>query len=337
MSTIPMPQTAPARPQAVYYPSEDGEPLAETQVHMWVIVGLLTTLSELYKHRPDVYVIADMFLYWEEGNADARRAPDVMVVKGVEPKPTRDFFKTWEEKATPCVIFEITSPKTADEDKGAKYQLYERLGVKEYFLFDPRHEYLERPLMGYRLINGRYEPLIPSADGCLVSNELQMQLCPEGEMLVLIDFKTGKRLLPPMERVGEAERHAQEANWRAEKAERHQYVEQRHAAEAAQRAAEAEREKYVEQQRAAEAEREKYIEQQRAAEIVQRIAEAEQRVAEAKREQYVQQQRAAEMVQRALELEKQLLLEQRRAAELGKELARLRATSPPPEEDKPAE
>jgi len=48
-------------------------------------------------------------------------------------------------------------------------------------------------------------------------------------------------------------------------------------------------------------------------------------------------QRAAEMVQRALELEKQLLLEQRRAAELAKELARLRATSPPPEEDKPAE
>jgi hypothetical protein len=58
--------------------------LAETQIRMWVIVALLTTLRELYKHQPDDYVIADMFLYWENGNADVRRAQDVMVVKGVE-------------------------------------------------------------------------------------------------------------------------------------------------------------------------------------------------------------------------------------------------------------
>jgi Uma2 family endonuclease len=272
MNAIPVPQTVPAPPDAVFYPCEDGEPLAETEVHVWVIVSLLATLRDYFKHRPDYYVNGDMFLYWEEGNPEARRAPDVMVVKGVEPKPPRDFFKIWEERATPCVIIEITSPKTADEDREVKYRLYERLGVKEYFLFDPRHEYLERPLLGYRLINNRYEALMPSADGCLVSSELQMLLCPEDQNLVLIDFKTGKRILPPLERAAEAERRAQEAMRHAEEAEREKHLEQQRAAEERLRAQQAERERVLQEERVSELEKQLLLEKQRAAELAQELA-----------------------------------------------------------------
>jgi Uma2 family endonuclease len=199
MNGIPTPQTLPARPEEIFYPCEDDTPLAEGEAHLLVIFHLIATLRQFFAPRPDCYVIGDMFLYYEEGNPEARRAPDVMVVKGVEPKPLRDFFKIWEEHAVPCVIFEITSPSTADEDTEAKFRLYEQLGVNEYFLFDPRSEYLEQQLIGYRLVGKRYEPLIPSSAGCLVSNEMQILLCPEGIQLALLDFKTGKRLPTPEE------------------------------------------------------------------------------------------------------------------------------------------
>ena len=149
--------------------------MAETGIHFEVIYYLVKPARLVSSHRPDHYVACDMFLYWEEGNPKARKAPDVMVIKGVELRPPRPNFKIWEEGATSAVIFEITSPSTATEDATGKLQIYEQIGVKEYFLFDPLYEYLAGPLMGYRLIGDKYEPLMPSANGCLVSNELQLQ------------------------------------------------------------------------------------------------------------------------------------------------------------------
>ena len=46
---------------------------------------------------------------------------------------------------------ESLSRKTRRKDTTTKPELYARLGVKEYFLFDPDREYLDPPLQGYRL------------------------------------------------------------------------------------------------------------------------------------------------------------------------------------------
>src|SRR5262245_42969532 len=159
----------PAPPAGVVYPSSDGKPLAETEVHILLILWLIGTLRHHFRHRTDVYVIGNIFLYYEEGNPAARRSPDLMVVKGVDARTHRRSFKTWEEKAVPCATFEITSQETADEDLEAKRELYQRLGVREYFLFDPLREYLPEPLMGFRLIGEKYERLPPAEDGGLLS------------------------------------------------------------------------------------------------------------------------------------------------------------------------
>ena len=42
---------------------------------------------------------------------------------------------------------------------GRKRDVYATLGVTEYFLYDPRAEYLTPALQGYRLQGGRYRPL----------------------------------------------------------------------------------------------------------------------------------------------------------------------------------
>ena len=108
------------------------------------------------------------------------------------------------------MVIELTSNKTQQEDQGPKKELYQRLGVREYFLFDPLGDYLPQPLVGYRLIhqaselagdngNGNgllseYEELLPAADGGMLSQELGLRLVPDGLQLALIDFATGKRL-----------------------------------------------------------------------------------------------------------------------------------------------
>lgn len=92
------------------------------------------------------------------------------------------------------MVIELTSQGTADEDQGPKKELYRRLGVKEYFLFDPFAEYLPRPLVGYSLILGKYELLPPAADGGVLCSELGLRLVPNGTNLDLIDFATGRRV-----------------------------------------------------------------------------------------------------------------------------------------------
>jgi Uma2 family endonuclease len=206
----------------VVYPDGDGKPMAETPIHVLVMLALIGTLRQYFLRRSDVYVIGNIFLYYEEGHPEARRSPDVMVVKGVDSNKDRRSFKTWEERAVPCVIIEITSRETAEEDQGPKRELYERLGVREYFLFDPLHEYLERPLIGYRLIGDEYEPLPPAQDGGILSAELGLRLVPEETNLALFHFRTGERLpfLPEAyQLLEEVRQHARQTEERSRQVE----------------------------------------------------------------------------------------------------------------------
>jgi Uma2 family endonuclease len=244
---------APGKPgAAIVYPDGDGKPMAETGIHVLVMLTLIATLRHYFRHRPDVYVIGNIFLYYEEGHPESRRSPDVMVVKGVEPGEERRSFKTWEERAVPSVIIEITSEETADEDQGPKRQLYERLGVREYFLFDPLGDYLPQALVGYRLIGEEYEPLPPAQDGGILSAELGMRLVPEGSRLALLEFRTGKRIPTPPE----AYRMVRELQERLSQAEQEARQAQEQARQAEQRVSQREQELQQERQRRAELEAE---------------------------------------------------------------------------------
>jgi Uma2 family endonuclease len=223
----------------IIYPSGDGKPMAETSVHVLAMLALIGTLRQYFRYRSDVYVIGNIFLYYEEGHPESRRSPDVMIVKGVDPHKERRSFKTWEERAMPCVVIEITSEETADEDLGPKRELYERLGVREYFLFDPLHDYLERPLMGYRLIGDEYEPLPPADDGGLLSAELGMRLVPEGTQLALYHFRTSERVLAPpdaYQKLEDVQQEKSQVEQRASQAERRASQAEQRASQAEQRA-----------------------------------------------------------------------------------------------------
>src|SRR5689334_9644843 len=155
-------------PKDPLYPDSDGKPMGETGLHVEAILALHAALLDLLAGREDVYVASDMFLYYEEGNPKANKSPDVMVIFGVGGHHRRSF-KTWVEGTVPTVIFEMASEDTYREDLTNKRDLYARLGVEEYYLFDPEDLYLKPRLQGFRLDGGQYVPIAPDADGGLIS------------------------------------------------------------------------------------------------------------------------------------------------------------------------
>lgn len=189
----------------IHYPESDGKPMAETDVHRREVSDLIGALDDRFRDTPDVYVAGNLFLYYVEGDPRKVVAPDVFVVKGV-PKGNRRIYKLWEEGHVPCMVIELTSDSTRQEDLETKKDCYARLGVEEYFLHDPLGDYLEPPLQGFRLEGGRYHRIAPAPDGSLEIRTLGLRLRKEGERSRLTDAATGD----PLPRLDEAYQQARE-------------------------------------------------------------------------------------------------------------------------------
>lgn len=192
----------------VHYPESDGEPMAETDLHRDEMVALIEGLKGRYASRPDVYVAGNLFVYYEEGVPSAVFAPDTMVVFGVE-KRQRRTYRIWEEGRAPDFVLEVSSRETSTEDEGNKMVLCRRLGVREYFLFDPEGDYLEPRLQGYRLAGDRYRRISAGPDGSVPSETLGLRFMVEGPSLRAVDSTTGARILRPEEERQRAARYAE--------------------------------------------------------------------------------------------------------------------------------
>jgi Uma2 family endonuclease len=187
---------------AIFYPSSDGEPLAETYVHLMAIFAILSVLKQYLAAESTQFnrsidqpgtVLSDQFLYYANGYPRLRVAPDVMVIFNVA-GGGRDNYKTWEEGEVPSVIFEVTSKGTKDEDENFKRILYEQLGVQEYWQFDPKGEWIPEQLKGYWLDEDRYRLITNSR-----SAVLKLRLQVEGAFLAFYREDNGEKLLTPDE------------------------------------------------------------------------------------------------------------------------------------------
>ena len=164
-----MPQPTSATLDAIDYPDSDGQPMAESEFQLNPILYAVGSLRVHFQHRPDVYVAGDLLLYYEEGNRAAAVAPDVFVVFGV-PKHARRIYQVWREGEVPAFVMEVTSRSTRQDDQGRKRDIYERLGVSEYWQYDPTGDYLDPPLQGLMLSGGRYgRSLAPERVGAVWS------------------------------------------------------------------------------------------------------------------------------------------------------------------------
>ena len=187
----------------VVYPCSDGQPMAETELHGACMVYVAQALRRLFetRGRADVYVGSNNFLYYERGNPRAVVSPDVYVVVGAR-AGLRDTYLLWNEPKGPDFVLEVTSASTRRDDERRKRDVYAALGVSEYFLYDPRAEYLAPALQGFRLREGVYRALpavtvLPGRGVAVASAVLGLELRDEREapMLRLRDPETGRDLL----------------------------------------------------------------------------------------------------------------------------------------------
>ena len=191
----------------VYYPSSDEGPVEEAETHYQfkALTDTAWTLKRRFGDVSTMYVAGDMFIYYRPRNISARIAPDVFVVAGAKGNHPRYRWRTWADGGAPQFVLEVASESTWTQDAGEKRYIYKKIGVLEYWRFDPESgKYLHEILIGERLVNGEYVriPVQTGADGIVRgrSDFLKLDLCvlPDAQ-LHLYDPVAGEWLRNPDE------------------------------------------------------------------------------------------------------------------------------------------
>ena len=197
------------------YPETDGQPMAASDDHRRVLMRILRVLEAFFKDIPEVYVSGDLLMYYVQGDPRKAVAPDVLVSFGIGQKARRTYL-VWQEGKPPDFVMEMASESTYQKDLGEKMQIYADLGITDYFLCDIEGLYLPTPLMGFTLVDGRYQPIPQATDGGVHSATLGLALHLQPDTLQFYDPATGGWLQTPEEA---AQARTEQAEARAEAAE----------------------------------------------------------------------------------------------------------------------
>lgn len=148
-----------AKPEIIY-PDTDGMPLPDGFYQQQYFLEIISVLTLFFEANTRVVVSGDTFIYFVEGDPLSWVSPDCYVALDVN----RDLierantYRVWEVGKVPDFVLEIGSYSTAVNDLGGKRDLYARLGISEYWLFDPSGgEHYGEPLIGEYLEHGEYQ------------------------------------------------------------------------------------------------------------------------------------------------------------------------------------
>lgn len=177
----------------VYYPEEREDDMGETSVHINLLANLLSILKVFFDDRDDVFLSGNMNVYYEEGNSRRWFAPDLLIAFGV-PNIDRSSYLLWREGVFPQVVFEIASKRTWQNDVDEKLRLYEKLGAEEYYVLDPKFEFISKPLLAYRR-KGKNLVKLEVADERIFSPRLGLEIMREGNTFSLFDPKANEFLM----------------------------------------------------------------------------------------------------------------------------------------------
>lgn len=172
--------------------------MGETSFHADLVNYLLDVLKWLFHGR--LSAIYDNLNFYQTANPNEYpMAPDIAVIPGIAHRSIRSW-RVGKSGPAPQVVFEIASEETWKKDLLEKPSKYARMGVQEYFAYDPNEPLLSRRtnrrLFGWHLdASGRsMREMQPRSDGSLWSASLEIWLVPDGTMLRLYDRNNQMRL-----------------------------------------------------------------------------------------------------------------------------------------------
>ncbi len=167
------------------------ETMSEGDLHRIPKVRAMEALREWYRlKKRNIYLSAELAVYYP---GEGKFAPDVIAVLDVDPH-LRDRWVVSDEKRGLDFALEVLVSGDARKDKESNVEKYARLGIPEYFIYEPRRA----RLTGYRLSDGKpgvYTPVVPQM-GRWASAVLGLELGVEDGRL---RFFSGTASLPDAE------------------------------------------------------------------------------------------------------------------------------------------
>jgi Uma2 family endonuclease len=234
-------------PEDVQLPPADlwsDEPPLESDLHRQQIELLISSLECWWHDRQDFYASGNLTIYYSQYQSKSTdfRGPDFFVVLGTERKERRSWIVWHENGKYPNVIVEILSNSTAAVDRGLKKEIYQdTFRTPDYFWFDP----VTLEFKGFHLTNGQYEEIVPTKQGWLWSQQLELFLgivqnqlrflTPEGD--VVLNKAEWER-----QRAEQEKQRAEQEKQRAEQEKQRAEQEKQRAEQEKQRAEQAEQE-----------------------------------------------------------------------------------------------
>lgn len=128
-----------------------------------------------YPHHADILIGAEIPIYYGDRDPVTRRfsniRPDILIALNVDAAAIRRRvgYDPIQNGKPPDAAVEIASPSTYRNDAGRKRDVYQMLGVSEYWRFDPTGgEMFGQAVIGEQLVGGRYQRLPLSRYGGIV-------------------------------------------------------------------------------------------------------------------------------------------------------------------------
>jgi Uma2 family endonuclease len=208
---------------AYYYDSHPTEEdlMGETSDHATLVSYLMAVLKWLF-HGQRCAIYENLNFYQTGNKYEHPLAPDIAAIKEVSFQRV----KSWRIGTTgpaPHVVFEIASEETWTKDLNEKVWKYARMGVQEYYAYDPNDPPVWRGVSG-RLIGWKLDeetqvmrklPVDPG--GRLWSFYLNSFLVPDGQYLRLYDRYGQMRVTKDEAETVRAEAEARKSQAFAEK------------------------------------------------------------------------------------------------------------------------
>ena len=184
------------------YPPRDD---MQNWLHLYE-TAVVTSLAIHFAGEPNVTVASEVPVGPGLPVRDDVRIPDLMVVRGADRElieEQRGYAIDRQGKA-PDFVLEVAPPTIGRADYTDKRRTYERLGVMEYWRFDPNGgEYHDAALAGDRMVDGVHQPIDIEVlgEGRLrgYSEALGLYLCWEEMKLRFFDPRAESYLLTHQE------------------------------------------------------------------------------------------------------------------------------------------
>ena len=177
--------------------SPDPPPMPDAMHQEPHFTDMMSTLRRHLRGRPNTLISGDSHLYYDRDNLNNRYEPDCYIAFDVDVDAIwpRNGYMTWVAGKPPDFALEIASETTGQRDMVIKRRDYARIGIGEYWRFDPTGgEFHDAPLGGDRLVSGGYVPIemTTEPDGSTwgYSAILDLWLCWDSGLLLFWDPAT---------------------------------------------------------------------------------------------------------------------------------------------------